>query len=336
MLEHETEASPAADLDVTEASSPGPDAISPEVAADGKPEAPQPTLLDVVRDVVEPKSEDAPAEASSAPEAEKPEGEETGDTAPAADPENFDAEPFGRHPRFKQVLSQRNEFRAEAEKLRKPAESYAKIEAFLETTGVTNEEMVNLFKVAALAKSDPEEALKALSPLMSDLYERTGAFMPDDLKTEVEEGKITEERARELAKARAIARENERRATHAQERAERVETTTREERQRQSFETTLAEWEAATKGKDPDFAAKEDFIADRCRALIAEKGQPRSADEMRAILEQAHTDVTARMRKSLPARPEAKGPRSGASPTTATAVPKTFLEAVTLAAQQGR
>ena len=334
---HETETSPVSETDVPEVSSPGPDAASSEAAPDVKvEETAAPSLLDVITDVVQPKAEDAPAEASSAEGTEEADPlKDEGAAAEAEDPENFENEPFGRHPRFQRVLSERASFKAKAEELRAPAENYGKIETFLKQNDISNEEMVDLFKVAALAKADPSEALKVLQPLLSDLYERTGAFLPDDLRTDVEEGKITEERGRELARERARSRELERQADRERERADTVTQATEAERRAEALGSAYSDWENARKVKDPDFADKEDLIADRCRVLIAEKGQPATAAEMTGILDQAYTDVTARLRKMIPAREEVKpAPRSG-SPS-ATAAPQSLKEAIALAAAQGR
>lgn len=343
MSEHDTAASPAAEPDVTLESSTGIE-TNAEAVVDVKTEEAPPSLLDVITSVVEPKTEEALAEASSATDPVKSEAEKAeGDAAQAEQPETFEDLPFGRHPRFKEVLTERNTARTQVKtletqvsELQGPAENYSRIETFLEQNGITNEEMVHLFKVQALAKSDPEAALKELSPLLANLYERTGAFLPDDLKTDVEEGKITEDRARELARTRAREAEATARATRAEERRVEVERSTETASRTAAFETTLSDWEAAKKVKDPDYAAKEDLIADRCRSLIAAKGEPKDADEMIAILDQAHTDVTAHLRKFVPAREEIRRGPTGPSTSNATVVPKTLLEAVTAAAAQGR
>jgi hypothetical protein len=337
MLTHSTETSPVSETDVPVDSSPGPEATTSEVAADVKvEETPAPTLLDVITDVVKPKAEDTPAEASSAKGTEEPgsEGVE-GVAAKAEDTENFENEPFGRHPRFQQVLSDRNSLRTKVEALRAPAENYTKIETFLAQNDISNEEMVDLFKVAALAKADPGEALKALQPLLSDLYERTGAFLPDDLRTDVEEGKITEERGRELARTRAQARELESQNSRMRERDAAVSEETKAEQRAAALGSAYADWENARKAKDPDFADKEDLIADRCRAIIAAKGQPASAAEMTGILDQAYTDVTARLRKMIPAREEIR-PAARSNSPSATAQPNSLKEALAQAAAQGR
>lgn len=343
MLEHETETPPVSEPDVTEASSPGPE-VSTETATPTDVIEAKPALLDVVRDAVEPKEPAEAAEAPSASDAEKPETpEEDGDAAPAEEPDNFDGLPFGRHPRFQKVLKQLDSFKTKAseleartEELKGPAAQYASIERFMQANEISNEEMVNLFKLGALTKSDPEKALEELQPLLTDLYSRTGRILPEDLRTEVEDGKITEARARELAQARAGRSESDRRAAAATERAEKVETTTAANRQQEAFQAALVDWESATRGKDPDFDAKQDRIADRCRSIIAEKGDPKTPDEMKAILKQAHKDVTEWIRTVAPPRAEVTPTRGGTSSTTTTAQPKSLLDAVSIAASQAR
>lgn len=337
--EHETEASPAPDTDVTASSSTATDQAT-DTATDVK-EAPKPSLLDVIKDVVEPEAE-AP-EDSSTPDPEKSEPEKTDEAAPAETSENFDGLPFGRHPRFKALVEDRNSFKAKAadletrvEELKRPADQYARIEQFMQANEISTEEMVNLFKLAALTKSDPKEALSAIQPLVTELYERTGRILPEDIRKDVEEGRITEDRGRELAEARADKAESERRAARAEGRATSIEQSSEDERRSGALAATLVDWEAAIKEKDPDFAVKEELIADRCRTIIATKGQPKTPAEMKAVLDQAHEDVTAHLRKVMPKRPEIRRSPESPSSLNATAVPKSLLEAVSLAATQAK
>lgn len=323
VIDVQADPSPVADNGATAASPP------PEDAKQSVP-----TLADVVRDAVQPTT--AP-EAPSAPETVTSEPDATAEAAPKGEAKD-DAEPGGlhKHPRFQEVLSQRNAFKEEAEKLKAPAESYVKITAFLDDNGITNEEMVGLFKVAALAKVNPDEALKELQPLLTDLYERTGAFLPADLRDDVEEGRITEDRARELARTRAEAAESRRQVETTRERAARVEQETQAGTQAAAFERAVVDWEASVKARDPDFAVKEEFVADRCRALIAERGQPRTVEAMREILEQAHTDVTTALRKMAPQRGPVNPTPTTARTTDATAVPTSLEEAVRIAVARGK
>jgi hypothetical protein len=343
LIEQGSEASPAAEADVTVDSSSAAE-VSAEASTQTENEA-RPSLLDVVRSVVEP--QDQAAEESSAPAAEKAESaaEGEGETAPAEEPDNFDGLAFGKHPRFKQILDQRNTARTrikeletqvgEVERLKAPAEQYERIEAFMQQNGLTGQEVVDLYKFGALWKSDPEKALEHIQPYLADLYTRTGRILPDDLSTEVDGGQITEARARELARERARTAELERRASEATERATTVEETTAQDRTQRELAAKLTDWEADKKAKDPDYAAKEDLIADRCAALIQQKGHPTNAAEMVALLDQAHADVSERMRKLMPPRPATrKAPTSGSS-THAQPQPKSFRQALELAAARG-
>jgi hypothetical protein len=338
--ETDLEASPAS-IDVTEASSAPTDVPADSSTAEALNEA-RPSLLDVVRNAVEPKAETS--EVSPTPEAETTDPVAEAPKAPAE--ESFDNEPFAKHPRFKKVLEERNALAAktkelepltqEVERLKAPAEQYERIEAFMQKHGLTGQEVVDLYKFGALVKTDPQGALDAIQPYLVDLWTRTGKILPDDLQGEVENGQITEARARELAEQRARAAEATRREAEATKRADTVEESTAQDRQQQAFQARLVDWEAGKKAKDPDYSAKEDLIADRCAALIRQKGQPATPDAMIAILDQAHTDVTERLLKVMPRKPETRKAPVGGTSNNATAQPASFRQALEIAAMRGR
>jgi hypothetical protein len=299
---------------------------------------PKPSLLDVVKAVVEPKVEGAGA--TSAAEAKETDPEkEAKEAAEPRSEDDFKDTPFGRHPRFKQVLNERNaavtrarERDAEVERLSGPAGQYASIEQFMQANGLSATEAVQSFKLAALVKNDPEAALTELLPVLVELRKRTGHELPEDIRKDVEEGRITEDRGRELSQARA-------REARATQRAEAVTHTAETERtQREATEaqskivSATEQWEARTRKADPDFAAKEDFIADRARAIIAAEGPPKDPAAAVAIVERAHKDVTAKMRSLVPAKPSLKRPTERSSSTTATAAPTTLRQAIEAAA----
>jgi hypothetical protein len=111
--------------DDTAVSSPATE-VTPGVSTVSPPtDSPKPTLLDVVKAVVEPKAEEP--EAVAAPDAESKVAESPVVEAPLTD-DQLKELPFHRHPRFKQVvkerssaLSQVSEFQAEVERLKGPA-----------------------------------------------------------------------------------------------------------------------------------------------------------------------------------------------------------------------
>lgn len=296
-------------------------------------EKPAKSLLDVVSDAVKPEPE--AAEGTSASEGAESEPTGAKDESTELSEEELAKLPFGKHPRFKQVIGERNEARqrvqeleAKASDLEGPAEQFRRIDAFLVDSRIENDEFVRLMKVGRLIKNDPEAALKELYQVVGEVREAIGDVLPQDLRQEIEEGRITEDRARELSRTRAA----QARATEAAERAEaerrRGEETTQAQRQETLLVNAIVAWEAEIKGSDPDYARKEKFVADRVSALNAQLGMPKSPAEAVERAQLAHREVTEHLRSLLPKKPELKPtPPSGSSRSTAPA-PRSLRDAV--------
>lgn len=106
-----------------------------------------------------------PAPAAAAPSAEGEEaGEAAGDPAPAkaADDENFSDVPFNQHPRFKQLVRQRNEFRVDAER-------YNNVQTYIDQQGLSAEEAADGLLIMGLMKTDPAKAWEMLKPRVQTL-----------------------------------------------------------------------------------------------------------------------------------------------------------------------
>lgn len=341
LINQETSAPVEADVPPATSSPAADDPSAAPSAAQTENEAP-PSLLDVVKNAVEPQEEDGATEASSAPDAEKSDTDASADPEDTSeDEESYDGLPFSRHPRFQKLVKQRKEFKAKAEDLearmeplQQDAGRWANVTTFMQQNDISNDEMLDLFKFGALFKSDAGKALEMLRPYMDDLFRRTGIALPDDLSQAVEEGEITEARARELSRARAAQAEADARATRVEERSQ-ARDTERQVADRQAVILgAINDWEAAKKGKDPDFDAKQPLLADRTRALIAAQGQPQTREEAQAILDEAYRQVTDHLKRFVPARPEVKRPTTSAPSANATAAPKSVLEAVSRAVNQ--
>ena len=120
-------------------------------------------LLSVVQDAMQ-MSEEADSQSDEEYEEEDEEGEYSDDelSASSEDDESFDDVPFHKHPRFKEVIDQRNSFRDRAEQ-------YDKITDFLDTNNLSAEEAAQGFQIMAMMKSDPKAALDALNPFVQQL-----------------------------------------------------------------------------------------------------------------------------------------------------------------------
>ena len=119
-------------------------------------------LLSVVQDAMQP-SEDADSQSDEEYEDDDDDGEYS-DSELAADDadDSFEDVPFHKHPRFKEVIDQRNKYR-------EGAEQYEQITGFLAQNNLSAEEAAQGFQIMALMKNDPAAALDALSPFVQQL-----------------------------------------------------------------------------------------------------------------------------------------------------------------------
>jgi hypothetical protein len=238
------------------------------------------SALDVVQDVVKQRD---PAAAGSSPEAEE-EGDKADPKATQAakepDDENFTDVPFGKHPRFKQLLAQRDGFKADAER-------YRNVEGFLKQHGVPAEEASQALTIAALLRNDPVEAWKVLKPIVQKVLVDAGEVLPQELKARVESGELTVEAANEIAKERASRTSIERKQKTAEERQD-------EERQNahvKSLRDAANTWAAERKAKDPNFEAKFLAIQKAVNWIITTEGKADTPEGVRKQCDAAYKEV---------------------------------------------
>jgi hypothetical protein len=323
--EDETQAA-AATVEATDATPAG---SSPADEQDAKPD-----LLSVVRDAIKPedKKEADPSaaegkgEAAAAAEAEaKPEGEANAESEAEADAKL----PFHEHPRWKQVIAERNGFAEDAGRFRQ-------IDGFMQEHGLSPAEVAEGFDIMAKLKSgDPAnlaEVREYFANNLAVLDNALGRVLPDDLQQRVDSGALDEEAAQELAQARA----NERLRTQATE-ARRTEETRRTERQNAETNATASanavqEWEARTKAADPDYARKAELVETTVRAIVMETGKaPTNPEEAVKLAEQAYERVNKQLKAVLPAKkPIAPDPRGSSAPIK-NAPPTSLRDAVNAA-----
>jgi hypothetical protein len=285
------------------------------------------TLLSVVQDAMkkEEVEEESPPSEVNEEEESKAESSEPSDVPVEADTEeeNFDDVPFHKHPRFKEVIDQRNKYKSDSAE-------YQKITGFLESNNISAEEAAEGFKIMALMKSDPKAALEALNPYVKDLGISSGVTMPEDIQKKVNEGYLDEDAARELSQAKAQATQNQKRldALEQQNAANQIHA------QRSDIASVVTEWEQKTKQSDPDYSLKSAEIDDRVKVLVAESGVPKSSTEAIAIANKAYEEVNKRHSARSTKRP-IKTASGGKLSGTPHAEPKNLHEAVALALQNG-
>jgi len=268
-----------------------------------KPGETEDNLLSVVKSVVEQSAEaqddespsESPTDTQSEIEPEQAESEQD---------EDFSKLPFNKHPRFRELVREKNTYKAQMAEYEADAKQYRDIQTFMEGAGLTAEEVAEGLALMAQMKSgDPAKAYEALTKKVETLALAAGKQLPQELEERVEQGFVDRETAQQLYQKQVQA---ERQAALAQNQ---LQQRTYQDAQTQvvSIANAVQAWEQATKGTDPDFEIKVDLVKDRVRAHVAANGMPKTPDEAVKLTKEAYESVTQVLRR-------AQGPKQSMRP----------------------
>jgi hypothetical protein len=283
------------------------------------------SLLSVVQSVVEKSAEQsAPASDTESP----PEGQsQTAAPERAEDEqsEDYSKLPFNEHPRFKKLVAQKHAFRAQAEANEQDAKQYRDIQAFMETNGLTAEEVAQSLDMLAKMKSgDPAEAYELMQQRMQSLAVMAGKQLPADLEEKVEQGYIDRDTAQDLHQQRVGA---ERKAQLAQSQLDRMSQQDQRS-QVNAMASAVSAWEQATKSSDPDFDLKAELVKDRVRAHVASHGMPKNSDEALKLSKEAYESVTQTLLRARGDRTPMRTAVGGKTNGSAQPEPKSLLDVI--------
>lgn len=228
--------------------------------------------------------------------------------------------PFHNHPRWKEVVAERDAYRSEAGE-------YRKITTFMSSNGLTNDEVIEGFQVMALMKTNPAEAHKKISAYKSQLDAFVGETLPEDIEEKVRDGFVDKDTAKELAvlKAEKNLAEQRRQAVMQQQ----VQVAG------QNIHAAVVNWEQQQKVKDPDWSAKQDLVTDQVKLMLASE-RPSTPEQALALVERASSIIRERLSRFAPQRRPLNHVASSSSSANAAPVPKSLLEAVKLGAMASR
>ena len=219
--------------------------------------------------------------------------------------------PFHNHPRFKQIIEERNKFEKELTEIKKyeePAKRMEGVEKFCRDNNVTSADYDTAIRLAALYRSNPQEALTGYKKLVSALEIQTGSALPSDLQTQVDDGKLSLTHAQEIAKLRLEAAGSKHQAKQTSD--------TAAQRAQQELVNSLDSWTQAKIKSDPSFKIKQqgeedgkyEFVTDKFLAMWQKEPPKDSAAAVR-LAEQAYQTVHNWIEKNLP-KPAQKRPMS--------------------------
>lgn len=327
------------DLDVTSVSST--DKTDAQAGSSSAQAEKAPTMLDAVEAVLNKKgSEASPAEEGSSsdkPEKAQDGKAEDGEDDLSDDPTDEELEKYHSRTRqrIKKLVNQRNEFKAEVDELRGPAEGFERLNKFVAEQNLSVDEVNIGLDIMALMRNDPHRAHEKLRPYWTALQEIVGNILPTDLQQAVDGGEISEKFARETAASRS-------KAAVADDQRKRVETrVTQTEQYRQHTDATnamvtaVSEWETKTWApSDPNYNVLKARVAKEIKLDLFERqasGQPLPRTAAQAV-EHARSikdRVVQEMGQFMPRRQESKPPPgSGSSAPGAQPQAKTFMDVI--------
>ena len=299
------------------------DAVVTDADSSTATDANDASLLDVVRDVVS--DREAPAAAASSAEGSEPALGADGKPLPAGpDNEGFTDVPFHKHPRFQEVIQQRNA-------LREDAGRYQNVVGYLEANNLSSEEAANALHTFARAKVDPAGAFAELKPWLQELLVAAGEVMPADIQARVDSGEIPANVGVELSRERAKAKSHETRQGFEAQRTERQSQTNLAA----ELVSTADGWSKDRRVKDPNFAAKEPLLMREIAFLQQQEGKPKDKAGVLAQLAKAYEAVNKSFKTPAAAAQQQQQRRPAVKPVTGGNVtgsvrekPKTTLEIV--------
>lgn len=308
-------------------------------AADKRPASSFEALMQLTQKAKpEPKEgvDDEPEGDSPAPEGKDATAEGDKPAAEAEQPEDQEKkyEPIKNPRRPSEIRI--NELLTERKDLLPKAQTFDMIRQWNAEMGQSEQQFVRGMELMALAnptspKYDPKKALEQLDPILKQLRQEAGVVdqLPDDLQQDVSDGRISEERARELARLRLEKASTERRLDQTREQRE-------QERERavvDSVHKAFSSFDAQQAASDPDWNDKRSDVQDKLKAIWLDEGLPTTPKAAHDQAKRAVEAVNARFKRLRPPKEQIdpKIPNGGSNPRNVVARPKSSIEALNAA-----
>jgi hypothetical protein len=304
------------------------------------------SLLDAVLKAVPPKGEDPDRILPGEGAPPGSEGQQSGEPDPAA--ENTEAddpseEEMARYTsrtrdRIKQLLTQRDSARTEAETHKADAEMANGLRSFLSEHRIQKEDFTLLLDLGvALRKGDFRTFYEGVGPYVQLAEEALGITLPADLQAAVQQGMMTTEAARQYSRERMARQIAESQNTQTQQETQQFVSRQQQDALSQAVSGAVNQWEARTRQQDPDYGHKQDLVKDMLWSVIRETGTPQTPEHAVQIAQEAYRRVNDAAARFRPApRATQAVPSSVHRATGATPEPKTLMEAAMIGLERAR
>lgn len=223
-------------------------------------------------------------------EKEEPADEEESHDEPEAKPDDK-ALPFNNHPRWKEVLKQRNEANQEVKRTRPLVEMAETLQRYCQGNNISDEDLSAALELAALSKTNMKEFRSRIQGLVDGIDFASGSRLPKDLQDKVDEGALSADYAKELAQLREKDKLSEQNSVQSQQRARQNNV--------QAVRSALNTWEESQKKLDPDYMGRREELQDKIGSMCA-ANPPQTAAEAIQLAEAANKAIVARSVKRQP------------------------------------
>jgi hypothetical protein len=284
-------------MDIDAHAGTSPEEVGPNELPDAQQGETEDSLLSVLRSAVEERPDGDEISTAGTPTAQDREQSDAPEQKPGVEgepeselsQEQIDMMPRKLGKRFKELVTDRGQWRAKATEYEADAKQYRDIQSFMQTNGLTPEEVAESLGILAQAKTgDPAKAYELMLQRTQALAVMAGKQLPTDLEEKVEQGYIDRETAQDLHQQRVSAERKAQLATSQLERR-----SVQDQRsQVNEMASAVSAWEHATKSSDPDFDLKAELVKDRVRAHVASYGMPKNAEQALKVSKDAYEAVT--------------------------------------------
>lgn len=295
-----------------------------ELNEDGSPKAAS-TIDDKDKDSnKDDKGEETPEQKTARELTEKTAADAKAAKQPKVDKAGDEKLPFNTHPRWKEVIAQRDtavtesaQYKQQYETLKPLADRHTEIATFCEQNRILPQEFTELLQIRALMNNDPGKALEKILPVVTTLQAMAGNGIANDLQQKVRDGLLDEDSAKEITKLRAQSQHKE--LTQRQ---------TAEQQQRAvvaQMETSVTSWFTSKKTADTAFEKKVPMV-NGLFSTLCQQTPPATPAQVTALLEKAYEQVNSTLAQFAPAPARRRAPLNSNASRTTPAEPKTIDE----------
>jgi len=218
------------------------------------------------------------------------------------------------------------------------AKNWDEFSGWVSGNGLTQDDVMEGLELMRLLRQNPTEAAKRLQPILEYVRPFTGEALPDDIQQMLDDGRMDERAARELAARRT---QDSFRTQQDAETRQRVQQQQAQQRQHAEIQqhskavhTSVAQWESQWRGSDPDYSKKQPLVSAKISHLMMTTGAPPTPEAAVALAKRAREEVERELSSMLPRARSVNTPTGGSAQPTVT-MPKSSLDAARQALVRG-